>query len=134
MTRRNFVMVGLGGITAACNKNVAVPTEPTLPYTTGPTPTQLQPLNEIINPQNGTKATLRNSGYSTADAKLTDFLRSAGYTLEVNTVGFVTAVKGVTLPYGWMFCVQNNPFGSAATAVQIKPGQLWASYEKRSLG
>ncbi len=38
MTRRSFTLVILGGITAACNRSVAVPTEPTLPYTTQPPP------------------------------------------------------------------------------------------------
>lgn len=126
ITRREFGIVVAGSLTMACSQ-IKSSTSPSVVN-------QLQPLPEITNPDNGTKAILRKSGYATADAKLTDFLRSIGYTLEINSLGFVSAVNAEVLPYGWMFCVQNNPFGSAATAEDLKSGELWAMYQKQSKG
>lgn len=132
MNRRDatklITLGGVGLITASCER-AASPAAPGSAW--------LTPLSQIVNPdpKNASRATLRHYGYAPGDGlKLVDYFRSLGYELTITSAGLVTSFKSVRFERGWMFAIENSPFGQTAGRATINQGQLWGAYEKLDWG
>jgi len=125
-TRRTFCIAIGVGFTSACA------TSPTAPSPTASVP--LLPLDRVVS-QNGSTAILRYSGRARGNQKLLEAIRDAGYNLRLRTNGYGAGRWEINpAEFGWIFCVQNRPLALDAGNATLNPNDLWAAYEKQSLG
>ena len=115
-----------GGLVSSCTSSA-----PTNPTTNDPT----QPLPEIVA-SNGTRAILKHYGRaSSAEKPLLDAMREGGLNPQPIKKGFVAGTWQVgDSAFGWIFCAQNQFLGNDAPSVRLNKNDLWATYQKLSIG
>jgi hypothetical protein len=115
-----------GGLASSCAK--PLPTSPTVSDAT-------QPLAEVLA-SNGTRAVLKHHGYANADKKpLLDAMRDSGLNPKRIESGFMAGTWQVgNSSFGWIFYIRQQFFGEDPGNVLLNDKDLWAVYEKQSIG